>query len=234
MKTIGLLGGMSWESTVTYYQFLNRTAQKRYGGVSSARIVMHSFDFAELERCLKDGDWETIAQKLSLAGRQLAAAGADMLLICTNTMHKVADVVATSVPVPLIHICDAVAAAIVADKKRKVALLGTAYTMEQAFYRERLEACGLEVLVPGQSAREALQRIIFDELVRGEIVPASRDLCRAIIADMVADGAEGVILGCTELPLLIAAEDSSVPLYDTTLLHAQAAADAAFAAAVVV
>lgn len=231
MKIIGLLGGMSWESTVTYYQILNREAQKRYGGVSSAKIVMESFDFAELDRHLKAADWHAIDVMLCVAGARLAAAGADMLLICTNTMHKVADTVAAAVPVPLIHICDAVASAIVADKKRKVALLGTAYTMEQAFYRDRLQARGLEVVVPGKADRDALQKIIFEELVRGEIVPASQDRCRSIIADMVAGGAEGIILGCTELPLLIAAADSPVPLFDTTALHALAAADAAFTAA---
>jgi aspartate racemase len=228
MKTIGLLGGMSWESTVTYYQILNREALKRYGGVHSAKILLHSVDFAEYDALLKTEGWDEIAAKLAAAGRNLAVAGAEILLICTNTMHKVADVVGAAAGVALLHIGDCTAARIRAAGVRKVALLGTAYTMEQAFYRDRLSGAGLEVLIPDENERKQLQRIIFEELVCGEINPASRAVCRAVIARLCAAGAEGVVLGCTELPLLIRPQDSPVPLFDTTAIHALAAADLAF------
>jgi aspartate racemase len=227
LKTIGLLGGMSWESTVTYYQILNREAQKRLGGVHSAKIVMHSVDFAELNALLLTGDWDGIAARLSAAGKDMVQAGAEFLLICTNTMHKVADEVAQGAGVPLLHICDCTAAKIKAAGLKRVALLGTAYTMEQDFYRDRLAGHGLDVIVPEAPERAELQRIIFEELVCGRIEPASRETCRRIVVKLADAGAEGVILGCTELPLLVRAEDSPAPLFDTTELHALAAADLA-------
>ena len=182
MKTIGLLGGMSWESTVTYYQILNREALARLGGVHSAKIVMHSVDFADLNALLQTGDWDGIAARLSAAGKDMVQAGADFLLICTNTMHKVADAVAQEAGVPLLHICDCTAAKIEDAGLKRVALLGTAYTMEQAFYRDRLAGHGLDVIVPEALERAELQRIIFEELVRGKVEPSSREVCRHTIA----------------------------------------------------
>lgn len=228
MKTIGLIGGMSWESTVLYYQYLNREAAKRYGGSSSAKILLNSVDFAEYDALLHQDRWIEIAAKLSVAGRNLVAAGADFLVICTNTMHKVAEPVAAASARPLLHICDVTAAAVRAAGKTRVALLGTRYTMEEDFYRDRLAGAGLEVLVPDEAERARLDRIIFEELVRGDVRPASRQICANVIARLAAAGAEGVVLGCTELPLLVQAVDSPVPLFDTTAIHAMAAADLAF------
>ena len=227
MKTIGLLGGMSWESTVTYYQILNREALRRLGGVASAKIVMVSVDFAEIEALQRAGDWTAIATLLGNAAKNLAGAGADFLVICTNTMHKVADAVTKASGLPLLHICDCTAEKIRTAGIGRVALLGTAYTMEEPFYLDRLAAKGLHVTVPDAAERAEIQRIIFTELVCGKILPASRENCRRIIARLVAAGAEGVILGCTELPFLIPPEDSPVPLFDTTQIHAMAAADLA-------
>lgn len=229
MRTIGLIGGMSWESTVSYYQYLNREALRRYGGVHSAKIQLHSVDFADYEALLRQDRWDEIGARLSVAGNNLIRGGADFLAICTNTMHKAANTVAHATGVPLVHICDAVSKQVLSQGVRKVALLGTAITMEDGFYRDRLVMAGLDVYLPDAGDRGRLNRIIFEELVRGDIRPASRQICRNIILNMVSQGVEGIVLGCTELPLLLSDADSPVALFDTTAIHARAIADMAFA-----
>jgi aspartate racemase len=227
MKTIGLIGGMSWESTAVYYSLINREVQKRLGGVHSARLVMVSVDFAELEELQRAGRWDEATKLMVDAGRTLARAGAELLLICTNTMHRMADEVEQGAGVPLLHICDPAARKAKAEGLSRVALLGTAYTMEQSFYRDRLGSHGLDVMVPGEADRAVVHRVIYEELVCGKIEPTSRRACREIIARLAARGAQGIVLGCTELPMLIKPEDSAVPLFDTTELHALAAVDLA-------
>jgi aspartate racemase len=231
MKTIGLLGGMSWESTVPYYRLINEAVKARLGGLHSAKLILYSVDFHEVERLQQAGDWEAAGTLLAGTARSLEAAGADFLVLCTNTMHKVADRIETAVTIPLLHIVDPTAVAIKRAGHTTVGLLGTRFTMEQAFYRERLrERHGLQVLVPEPADREALHRIIFEELCLGVIRPEARSLFRGIMARLAAQGAEAIILGCTEISLLVSQEDSKVPLFDTTALHAQAAAEAALAA----
>jgi aspartate racemase len=227
MKTIGLIGGTSWESTAIYYSIINREVQKRLGGFHSAKIAMISVDFAELEILARTSQWDTLAVRLSDAAQALERAGADMVLLCANTMHHDAGRVAQSVALPLLHICDCAARKIKADGLSRVALLGTAYTMNEDFYKDRLRANGLDVIVPDAADRAVINRVIFEELVLGKVEAASRQAYREIIARQVADGAQGVILGCTELPMLVKAEDSAVPLFDTTELHALAAVDLA-------
>ena len=227
MKTIGLIGGMSWESTAVYYSLINREVQKRLGGVHSARIVMVSVDFADLEELQRAGRWDEATKLMVDAGHTLARAGAELLLICTNTMHRMADEVEQGAGVPLLHICDPAARKAKAEGLSRVALLGTAYTMEQDFYKDRLRSHGLAVMVPGEADRAVVHRVIYEELVCGKIEPTSRRACREIIARLAARGAQGIVLGCTELPMLIKPEDSAVPLFDTTELHALAAVDLA-------
>lgn len=227
MKTIGLIGGMSWESTVTYYQVINRVVAERLGGLHSARIVLYSVDFDEIERCQSSGDWDRSAQILAGAARALERAGADMVLICTNTMHKVAGEVASAVGIPLLHIADMTADALEGAGVATVGLLGTRYTMEQDFYTGVLRGRGLTVLTPGEKDRALVNRVIFDELCRGEIRDGSRAEFLRIIDDLAARGAQGVILGCTEIGLLARPQDTDVPLFDTTLIHARGAALAA-------
>ncbi|KOG34048.1 MULTISPECIES: aspartate/glutamate racemase family protein [Streptomyces] len=227
MKTIGLIGGMSWESTAEYYRLVNEFTRDRLGGLHSARCVLYSVDFAEIERLQVQGRWAEAGDVLAAAARALEAAGADMVLICTNTMHKVADRVEEAVSVPLLHLADATAEAVRASGLRRVGLLGTAFTMEQDFYRGRLEACGLEVLVPDAAGRKAVHQVIYEELCLGIVREESRAAYREIIADLVAGGAEGVVLGCTEIELLIDAGDSPVPVFPTARLHAEAAVNAA-------
>ncbi|GGV23692.1 aspartate racemase [Kitasatospora herbaricolor] len=229
MKTIGLLGGMSWESTAEYYRLLNVLTRERLGGLHSAKCVLHSVDFAEIEALQSAGQWERAGEVLAEAARSLEAAGADLLLICTNTMHKVAGQVAAAVSVPLLHLADTTAAAVLAAGLGKVGLLGTAFTMEQEFYRDRLASHGLDVLVPGATGRAEVHRVIYQELCLGIVREESRDAYRAVIADLVAAGAEGIVLGCTEIELLIGPEHSPVPVFATTSLHARAAVDAALA-----
>ena len=229
MKTIGLIGGMSWESTAIYYRVINQEVQKRLGGVHSARLVMFSVDFAELEELQRADRWDEATKLMVDAGRTLARAGAELLLICTNTMHRMADEVEQGAGIPLLHICDPAARKAKAEGLSRVALLGTAYTMEQSFYKDRLRAHGLDVIVPDEVDRAVAHRVIYEELVCGKIEQASRKACREIIARLVARSAQGIILGCTELPLLIKPEDSAVPLFDTTTLHALAAVDLALA-----
>nr|WP_300314754.1 aspartate/glutamate racemase family protein [Halomonas sp.] len=223
MKTIGLLGGMSWESTVSYYQALNRGVNRRLGGHHSAKILMFSVDFAEIEDLQREGNWAVAGDLLAQAAQRLQGAGAELLLIGTNTMHKVADQVASAIDIPLLHIADATADALLADDMQRVGLLGTRFTMEQAFYRERLEDRGLEVLVPEEDERECVHRIIYDELCQGVIEPGSRDAMLRIMDALAARGAEAMILGCTEIALLVSQQDTAMPLYDTAALHAECA-----------
>lgn len=229
MKTIGLIGGMSWESTLLYYQTLNREVSRRLGGLHSARILMHSLDFEEVVRGQKAGDWVSLTRLLRKAAQGLAGAGADCVLICTNTMHKIADEVAAEGLPPLLHIADVTGQAILGRGLRRVALLGTRYTMEQSFYMDRLARMGIECIVPPQAQRDEVHRIIFEELCLGDFREESRQTLQNIVADTALRGAEGVILGCTELPLILRATDLSLPLFDTTELHAMAAADFALA-----
>ena len=230
MRMIGLIGGMSWESSAAYYRILNQGVRDLVGPTASARCLLWSFDFAEIEALQHAGDWDGLAERMVEAARRLEAAGADVLLICTNTMHRVAPAIEAAVAVPLIHIADPTAAAIKAAGLRRVGLLGTAFTMEQDFYKGRLtDMHGLDVIVPDAADRATVHRIIYEELVAGRIVPESREAYRAIIARLVANGAEAVILGCTEIMLLVGPEDSAVPLFDTTTLHAEAAVAAALA-----
>ncbi|MET9647517.1 aspartate/glutamate racemase family protein [Streptomyces syringium] len=229
MRTIGLIGGMSWESTAEYYRILNERTRERLGGLHSARCVLHSLDFAEIEQLQVQGRWAEAGEVLAAAARSLEAAGADLLLICTNTMHKVADSVEAAVSVPLLHLADATADAVRAAGLRRVGLLGTAFTMEQDFYRGRLAAGGLDVRVPDSEGRALVHRVIYEELCLGVVRDASRAAYRRVVEDLVAEGAEGVILGCTEIELLIGPEDSPVPVFPTARLHAEAAVDAALA-----
>lgn len=229
MKTIGLIGGMSWESTAEYYRILNERTRERLGGLHSARCLLYSVDFAEIEHLQAQGRWTEAGEVLADAARSLDAAGADLLLICTNTMHKVADSVEAATSVPLLHLADTTAAAVRAAGLRRVGLLGTAFTMEQEFYRGRLTAGGLDVLIPDSEGRALVHRVIYEELCLGIVRGESRAAFRRVVEDLVADGAEGVILGCTEIELLIGPEDSPVPVFPTARLHAEAAVDAALA-----
>ncbi|WP_246376394.1 aspartate/glutamate racemase family protein [Gluconacetobacter aggeris] len=227
---IGLIGGMSWESSAEYYRILNQGVRDRLGPTASARCLLWSFDFSEIEALQHRNDWEGLTARMVDAARRLEATGADMLLICTNTMHRMAPDIQAAVRIPLLHIADPTAAHIKAAGFRKVGLLGTAFTMEQAFYKDRLSGRhGLDVIVPGAQDRAEVHRIIYEELVAGTISPASRAIYREIIARLVEDGAEAIILGCTEIMLLVRPEDSPVPLFDTTALHAQAAVAEALA-----
>jgi len=224
LKTIGLIGGMSWESTATYYQLLNEAVKERLGGLHSAPILLYSFDFAPIEALQSAGDWESCARLLSEAGQKLEKAGADLLLICTNTQHKVADQVQEGVSIPLLHIADATAEELLARGIRKAALLGTKYTMTQDFYRGRLERAGVETLIPSPQDVDLVNRIIFDQLCLGILDPDSRAQLLRIMDGLSAQGAQGIILGCTELGLLIRPEDTLLPLFDTTQIHAARAA----------
>ena len=230
MKTIGLLGGMSWESTVPYYQTINRVVGARLGGLHSARIVLFSVDFQEIEQLQHADRWDEAAEILIRAARALERAGADFLVLATNTMHKVAPEITRAVPLPLLHIADATAERIKAARLDRMGLIATRFTMEQDFYRGRLEQThGLQVLVPPREDREIVHRVIYDELCRGIVREESRAQYRRIVADLVRAGAGGVILGCTEITLLFRPTDASVPVFDTTEIHAEAAAAHALA-----
>jgi aspartate racemase len=229
MRTIGLLGGMSWESSAEYYRLLNEGVRDRLGGLHSARCVLYSVDFAEVERMQVDGRWDDAAALLVAAGQALARAGADFVVLCTNTMHKVADRLAAELPVPLLHLADTTADAVRAAGLDTVGLLGTAFTMEQDFYRDRLASHGLKVLVPEPADRRLVHAVIYEELCLGIVNESSRAAYREVIARLVEAGAQGVILGCTEIELLIGQADSPVPVFPTTRLHAQAAVDRALA-----
>lgn len=226
MKTIGLIGGMSWESTIPYYRQINQAIKERLGGLHSAKIVLYSVDFHEVERLQHSGDWEAAGELLAGAARALESAGADFLVPCTNTMHKVAPAIEAAVRIPLFHIADPTAEAIKDAGLSTVGLLGTRFTMEQAFYKDRLrERHGLQVLIPSKNDRDVIHRVIYEELCLGRIVEASRDEYRRIMTELVDQGAEGIVLGCTEISLLVAQQDSSVPLFDTTTIHARMAAE---------
>ncbi len=230
MKTIGLIGGLSWESSVEYYRIINQETQRRLGGLHSAKCLLFSFDFAEIEALQAAGEWAAARDCMVDAARQLAQAGADGLLICSNTMHRMAADIEAALNLPLIHIADATAQPILAAGYDTVALLGTRFTMEQDFYKGRLrERFGLQVLLPPAAERELVHRVIYEELVRGEIRAESRRGYQAVIAALKARGAQAVILGCTEISLLIKPEHSVLPSFDTTLLHAVAAVDWALA-----
>ncbi|MBP6749916.1 MAG: aspartate/glutamate racemase family protein [Xanthomonadaceae bacterium] len=229
MKTLGLIGGMSWESTVPYYRIVNERVRVRLGGLHSAKLVLHSVDFAEIEALQRADDWDAAGALLAEAARGLRAAGADALVLCTNTMHLVAPAIEVAVDIPLLHIADATAQCIRAAGISRVGLLGSRFTMERPFYRERLEAAGIEVSTPEATQRERVDRVIFEELCLGRILEASREDYLGIIADLVARGAQGVVLGCTEIGLLVGEGDASVPLFDTARIHAEAAADWALA-----
>lgn len=225
MKTLGLIGGMSWESTLPYYRLINEAVRQQRGGLHSARLVLYSVDFHEIEVLQREGRWDEAGAMLAQAARALDAAGAELLVLCTNTMHKVASAIEAATPRPLLHIADPTAEAIRDAGLQRVGLLGTRFTMEQDFYRQRLEQRhGIDVLVPDAADREQVHRIIYDELCRGEVREASRVIYRAVIERLVERGAEAVILGCTEISLLVGTADARVPLFDTTTLHAQRAA----------
>ncbi len=224
MKTIGLLGGMSWESTVTYYQIINEIIKEKLGGLHSARILLYSVDFAEIEKCQSEGDWEKSADILSEAARNLEKAGADFIVICTNTMHKVAPEIQDRIHVPVMHIAEATAEVLKENQITKVALLGTKYTMTQDFYKKKLEENGITVLIPDEKSIEIVNRVIYDELCLGMISSGSREQYLKIIDALALKGAQGVILGCTEIGLLVHQEDTSLPVFDTTQIHARKAA----------
>ena len=226
MKTIGLIGGMSWESSIEYYRIINETAKAKLGGLHSAKSIMYSVDFAEIEILQHQGKWGEAAQMLIDAAKNLENSGADFIVLCTNTMHKVADDIQANVKIPLLHIADATAQLVKDSGIKKIGLLGTRFTMEEEFYKGRLsQKYGLNVNVPNDQEREIVHRIIYDELVIGEIRQHSKEQYIGIIEQMVHQGAEGVILGCTEIGLLIHKQDSQVPLFDTTRIHAEAAVE---------
>ncbi len=226
MKTIGLIGGMSWESSVEYYRVLNETVRERLGGLHSARCLMYSVDFAEIESLQNQGLWEEAGRILAQAGASLERGGAECIVLCTNTMHKLANAITEKVHIPLLHIADATAEQICSQNLRRVGLLGTRFTTEEDFYSGRLaEKYHLEVLTPGQVERERIHQVIYQELCLGIVREDSRSFYRQVIAGLVASGAQAVILGCTEIGMLVKPQDSSVPLFDTTLIHAQAAVE---------
>jgi aspartate racemase len=224
MRRIGLLGGMSWESSLTYYRLVNELVRDRLGGLHSADCLLRSVDFAGVERLQREGRWDEAAELLATEAQRLVAGGAELIVLCTNTMHKVADAVAAGAGVPLVHIADATAEAVRARGLRTVGLLATGYTMEQPFYVDRLrDRHGIEVLVPDAAARREVHRIIYEELCLGRVLPASRDVYRRAMAALVARGAEAILFGCTEIDLLVGPGDASVEVFDTTTLHAERA-----------
>ncbi|MFE3572907.1 aspartate/glutamate racemase family protein [Lysinibacillus sp. NPDC059133] len=227
MKTIGMIGGMSWESSAQYYRLMNEEVKQQLGGLHSAKCILYSVDFQEIEHYQAEGEWEKAGQVLGEAAQSLESAGADFIIICTNTMHKVIDIIAAKITIPILHIADATANQIEKASLQKVALLGTKYTMEQDFYRARIEEFGIEVLVPLAKERAEVNRIIYEELCLGRIEQASKDYYLQVIESLVQSGAQGIILGCTEIGLLIKQEDVNVPVFDTTVLHAQAAVNMA-------
>lgn len=230
MKTIGLLGGMSWESTASYYQALNQGVKSELGGLHSARICLYSVDFAEIESLQHQGQWQKTAEILTDAAQKVEAGGADFLLICTNTMHKVANEIEAGIAIPILHIADATAEALLADGCNKVGLLGTGFTMREDFYKQRLQdKFGIEVLVPEEAEQQQIHNIIYEELCRGEIREDSRQVYLDVIDRLEQQGAQAVILGCTEIALLVQQEHTQVSLYDTTALHAAKAIEWALA-----
>jgi aspartate racemase len=224
MRSIGLIGGLSWESTVIYYQIINQRVRERLGGSHSANSLIWSVDYTLVEDLIFAGRWDEVGEMLAGAGAKLESAGAELLLICSNTFSRVNDEVAAAANVPVLHIADAVGAEVRSRGMRKVGLLGTRFTMEEPFYRDRLARHGFEVVVPGREQRELVHRVIFEELVRGVISESSREAYARIVAGLADDGAEGVILGCTEIELLISEKDTAIPVLPSARLHAEAAA----------
>ena len=230
MKTIGLIGGMSWESSIEYYRIINETAKAKLGGLHSAKSLMVTVDFAEIEKLQHEDRWDEAGQILAKCAQDLERGGADFIVLCTNTMHKLADQITANVKIPFLHIADATAEKIIAAGMKKIGLLGTRFTMEHDFYKGRLiQNFGLEVLTPNESDREIVHRVIYDELVQGKVLDASRVEYSRIMESLAAQGVEGIILGCTEIELLVKQEDSSVPLFPTTSIHAIAAVEKALA-----
>nr|WP_281539603.1 aspartate/glutamate racemase family protein [Selenomonas noxia] len=224
MKTIGLIGSMSWESTVTYYQVINETIKKQLGGLHSAKCILYSVDFDEIEKYQASGEWDKSADILSEAAQALERAGADYIVICTNTMHKVAPEIGRRIHIPILHIADMTAAELQKQGIKKVGLLGTKYTMRQDFYKNILIEQGIEVVIPNDADVDVVNRIIYDELCLGKISEQSKDIYLDIIMKLAQDGAQGIILGCTEIGLLVRQSDTDIPLFDTTLIHAEQAA----------
>jgi aspartate racemase len=228
MKTIGLIGGLTWESTVEYYRIINELVSRKLGGTHSAKIILWSFDFQEFDDHMKTGEWASIGEKVSDAADILERAGADLLLICSNTIHKVAEAAGGTVGIPLLHIVDTTAAAIREKGFRTVGLLGTKFTMEEDFYRDRLKVMhGIEAIIPGEEDRRFINQVINEELTFGEILPESRGRFLEIIEKLSKNGAQGVVLGCTEIPLLVQQKHTEVPIFDTMKLHCMAAVEAA-------
>lgn len=227
MKTIGLIGGMSWESSLEYYRMINKKVNARLGGLHSAECLLYSVDFDEIEQLQSAGEWQKAGEQLADTAKKLEQAGAEFIVICTNTMHKVVGQIEEKISIPVLHIADATAAEIRSRGLIKVGLLGTRYTMEQDFYRSRIESHGIDVLVPPSQKRGEINRIIFEELVAGDLRQSSKETFQQAIRELVADGAEGIILGCTEIGLLIKPQDAEVPVFDTTEIHAAAAVDQA-------
>jgi len=225
MKTIGLVGGLTWHSTIDYYRFMNQQVNERMGGDTAANIVIYSVNFGEIKQLTLAGNWSRIASVISEAARKTEAAGAACLLLGANTMHHIAEEVAAAVHIPLIHIADATAKAIIANNCRTVALLGTRYTMQFDFFKDKLSSYGIKTLVPREADAEIINKSIYEELGKGILLPETKQQYTRIISELIREGAEGVILGCTEIPLLIKQEDCPVPVFDTTLLHATAAVD---------
>ena len=230
MKTIGMIGGMSWESSIEYYRIINETAKEKLGGLHSAKSLMVTVDFAEIEKLQHEDRWDEAGQILARCAQDLERGGADFIVLCTNTMHKLADQMTSNVSIPLLHIADATAEKIVSAGIKRIGLLGTRFTMEHDFYKGRLiHNYGLDVLIPEKTDRDIIHRVIYEELVLGKIVDASRREYQRIMNDLLAKGAEGIILGCTEIELLITEGDSSIPLFPTTKIHAIAAVEKALA-----
>ncbi len=220
MKVIGLIGGMSWESSVEYYRIINQEVKRRLGGLHSAKCLLYSVDFHEIERYQSGGAWDKAGEVLGDAARSLEMGGADFIVICTNTMHKVVKDIESKITIPLLHIADATAAQIKEEGIYSVGLLGTKYTMEQDFYKSRLETNGIKVIVPNEKEREIINKVIYEELCLGKIQEKSRDYYKKVIQGLIESGAKGIILGCTEIGLLVKPEDSNVPLFDTAYIHA--------------
>ncbi len=227
MKTIGLIGGMSWESTVTYYQMINEGIKDSLGGLHSAKVLLYSVDFFEIEALMSRGAWDEAAELLGDVAQRLEEAGADMILICTNTLHKVAPQVQSRIRVPLVHIAEAAAEELLSKGITRVGLLGTKYTMTQEFYREKLTERGIDVLIPEGEEIDLVNRVIFDELCLGVVKEDSKAAYLKVIANLQARGAQGILLGCTELGLIVSQEDVSLPLFDTTVIHAKKAVELA-------
>lgn len=226
MKTIGMIGGMSWESTLEYYRIVNQTVKEKLGGFHSAECILYSVDFEAVERLQHRGEWDLLTQLMVDAAQKVKKAGADFVLICTNTMHMMADEVQNSIRIPLLHIVDVTADAIKANGQNRIGLLGTKFTMEHDFYKGRLQnKYGIDVLIPSQEEREVIHEILYSELCLGEIKELSKNKFKDIIHNLIERGAQGVVLGCTEIPLIVHQKDYTVPLYDTTTLHARAAVE---------